>query len=155
MIKLTSKFVVAVLVLLATISLKAIGQSTVSAKYTDQTKREIITAMDNAALAWNKGDLDGYNALYDPAATMMMKGGRVGLDSIRKIYVKYYFDGNRPKQELYYSNYELTMLGNDYALLTGEFILKANGKLTEKKGIFSLIFVHKNKLWLLLHDHSG
>jgi hypothetical protein len=28
-------------------------------------KDEIIKAMDNAALEWNKGNLDGYMALYD------------------------------------------------------------------------------------------
>jgi hypothetical protein len=94
-------------------------------------------------------------ALYDSTATMMTKSGRIGLDGIRAVYVKYYFDGNVPKQELSYDNYQLTFLGPDYALLTGSFMLKANAKLPQRTGIYSLIFVHRNNGWKLLHDHSG
>jgi ketosteroid isomerase-like protein len=118
-------------------------------------KDEIIKGMNDAALDWNKGNLDGYMALYDSTATMMTKSGRIGLDGIRAVYVKYYFDGNVPKQELSYDNYQLTFLGPDYALLTGSFMLKANAKLPQRTGIYSLIFVHRNNGWKLLHDHSG
>ena len=117
--------------------------------------QEITGAMDKAAVAWNNGDLDAYMALYDQSATMMFKTGRIGLDSIRAIYVKYYFVNNIPKQELSYDSYELTMLGKNYALLTGTFKLKANDKLPERRGTFSLIFVHRPHQWKLLHDHSG
>src|SRR4051812_38926765 len=67
-----------------------------------KAENEIITAMNKAANDWNKGDLAGYMALYDPSATMMMPAGRAGLDSIHGLYVKYYFDGGKPKQELAY-----------------------------------------------------
>src|SRR5690349_21232163 len=77
-------------------------------------EREIIAAMNEATVKWNAGDLDAYMALYDTAATMMLSSGRVRLDSIRGMYVKYYFVGGRPKQELSYDTYQLTMLGNDY-----------------------------------------
>jgi len=118
-------------------------------------KDEIIKGMNDAALDWNKGNLDGYMALYDLTATMMTKTGRIGLDGIRAVYVKYYFDGNVPKQELSYDNYQLTFLGPDYALLTGSFTLKANTKLPQRTGIYSLIFVRRANGWKLLHDHSG
>ncbi|HEY4336272.1 MAG TPA: nuclear transport factor 2 family protein [Puia sp.] len=118
-------------------------------------EKEIFAAMDAATVQWNKGDLDAYMALYDPSATMMLSSGRVGLDSIRGMYVKYYFPGGRPKQELAYDTYQLTMLGKDYALLTGRFILKANDKLPERKGTFSLTMVRRKDGWKILHDHSG
>jgi hypothetical protein len=60
-----------------------------------------------------------------------------------------------PKQELSYDHYQLTMLGNNYALLTGTFKLKATDKLAERNGTFSLVFVHRSTQWKLLHDHSG
>lgn len=66
---------------------------------------DIISQMNASATMWNNGDLDGYMNLYDPQATMMMPGSRVGLDSIRKIYVKYYFTGGKPKQTLSYDSY--------------------------------------------------
>jgi len=111
--------------------------------------------MNAATEQWNKGDLDRYMSLYDPSATMMLSSGRVGLDSIRGMYVKYYFPGGHPKQELSYDTYQLTLLGKDYALLTGRFILKANDKYPERKGIFSLTMVHRKDGWKILHDHSG
>jgi hypothetical protein len=118
-------------------------------------EKEIITAMDKAALEWNKGNLDAYMSLYDNSATMMLKTGRVGLDTMRALYVKYYFVNNMPKQELSYDNYQFTRLGEDYALLTGTFKLRATDKIAERNGSFSLVFVHKGNQWKLLHDHSG
>jgi len=118
-------------------------------------ENEIISAMDQAAKDWNKGDLDAYVSLYDDSATMMLKTGRVGLDSIRALYVKYYFVNNMPKQELSYDNYQFTRLGENYALLTGTFKLKATDKLPERNGSFSLVFVRRSTKWKLLHDHSG
>ena len=119
------------------------------------TEKEIIAAMNDATVNWNKGDLNAYMALYDPSATMMLSSGRVGLDSIRGMYVKYYFSGGQPKQELSYDTYQLTMLGSDYALLTGRFVLKANEKLPERHGTFSLTMVRRKGGWKILHDHSG
>jgi ketosteroid isomerase-like protein len=118
-------------------------------------EKEIFAAMNKAAIQWNNGDLDAYMALYDTAATMMLSSGRIGLDSIRGLYVKYYFPGGHPKQELAYDTYELTMLGQDYALLTGRFILKTNDRYPERKGTFSLTMVHRKEGWKILHDHSG
>ena len=118
-------------------------------------EKAIFAAMNEAAMQWNKGDLDAYMALYDPQATMMLSSGRVGLDSIRGLYVKYYFVGGHPKQELTYDTYQLTMLGRNYALLTGRFILKATEKYPERKGTFSLTMVKRRDGWKILHDHSG
>lgn len=118
-------------------------------------EKEIFAAMDTAAVQWNKGDLDAYMSLYDPNATMMLAKGRVGLDSIRGMYVRYYFPGGHPKQELSYDTYQLTPLGKRYALLTGRFILKANEKYPERKGTFSLTMVRRKDGWKILHDHSG
>jgi len=118
-------------------------------------EKEIFAAMNAATEQWNKGDLDAYMSLYDPSATMMLSSGRVGLDSIRGMYVKYYFPGGHPRQELAYDTYQLTLLGKDYALLTGRFILKANDKYPERKGTFSLTMVRRKDGWKILHDHSG
>ena len=121
----------------------------------NEAKHEIIASMDASALKWNDGDLDGYMSLYDSTATMMMKDGRVGDDSMRKMYLHYYFTDGKPKQPLAYDHYEFTMLGKNYALLTGRFILKATAGKPERTGTFSLIFVHRKAGWKLLHDHSG
>ena len=118
-------------------------------------EKEIIASMNDATVKWNNGDLDGFMRLYDPSATMMLSGGRVGIDSIRGMYVHYYFLGGHPKQELSYDTYQLTMLGHDYALLTGRFVLRAKDQLPERHGTFSLTMVHRKNGWKILHDHSG
>jgi uncharacterized protein (TIGR02246 family) len=139
---------------LAILLLFATGRTRAQAPQTSAEK-EIFAAMNEATMQWNKGDLDAYMALYDQQATMMLASGRVGLDSIRGMYVKYYFPGGHPKQELAYDTYQLTMLGKRYALLTGRFILKANEKYPERKGTFSLTMVRRKDGWKILHDHSG
>jgi hypothetical protein len=116
---------------------------------------QIIQLMDEAADKWNKGDLDGYMALYDTSATMMLPKGRTKVNGMRELYEKYYFENGKPKQLLGYDTYEFTPLGKDYALLTGRFILKANDKMKERTGTFSLVFVHTGTGWKILHDHSG
>ena len=140
------------LVLLLVIGLLAFGKG-----YAQQSaaEKEIVASMNDATSKWNTGDLDGYMALYDPTATMMTSGGRVGIDSIRRIYVVHYFQDGHPKQQLAYDTYQITMLGKDYALLTGRFILKANEKLPERHGSFSLTMVHRKDGWRILHDHSS
>jgi len=85
----------------------------------------------------------------------MMPKGRAGLKDVRGLYEKYYFENGKPKQLLAYDTYEFTPLGKGYALLTGRFILKANEKMKERTGTFSLVFVHTSNGWKILHDHSG
>src|SRR6476620_4208081 len=118
-------------------------------------QEQIIQSMNQAAEQWNKGDLDGYMALYDTSATMMLPKGRTKINGMRELYEKYYFENGKPKQMLGYDTYEFTALGKEYALLTGRFILKANDKMKERTGTFSLVFVHTANGWKILHDHSG
>ena len=118
-------------------------------------EKQIIQSMNEAAEQWNRGDLDGYMALYDTAATMMMPTGRTRISGVRDLYEKYYFENGKPKQLLAYDTYQFTPLGKDYALFTGRFILKANEKMKERTGTFSLVFVRRGSAWKILHDHSG
>jgi hypothetical protein len=80
-------------------------------------EKQVIQAMNEAADEWNKGDLDGYMALYDTAATMMLPKGRTKINGMRELYEKYYFENGKPKQLLGYDTYEFTPLGKEYAVL--------------------------------------
>ncbi|HWZ15847.1 MAG TPA: nuclear transport factor 2 family protein [Mucilaginibacter sp.] len=120
----------------------------------DRQTKEITTAMINSANEWNKGNLDAFMNLYDPSATMMMPSGPVGLDAIRSLYEKSYFKGSMPKQSLRYTDMKVRFLGDNYALLTGGFVLYGN-ELPERSGRYSLVMVHSKHGWKILHDHSG
>jgi ketosteroid isomerase-like protein len=85
---------------------------------------------------------------------MMMPKGPVGLDSIKALYERKYFNGKMPKQNLRYSDMKVRFLGSDYALLTGAFTLYGNN-LPERSGRFSLVLMHSKNGWKILHDHSG
>lgn len=114
----------------------------------------IIAAMNNSADEWNKGDLEDFMKMYTDSSTMMYPTGPVGLSSIRELYETKYFNGKMPKQSLFYSDMKVTMLGANYALLTGKFTLKG-GNLPEHSGVYSLVMVLTKHGWKILHDHSG
>jgi ketosteroid isomerase-like protein len=131
--------------------IKANAQTTTD---NDARAKEITDAMNNSANEWNKGNLDAFMNLYDPSATMMMPTGPVGLDAIRNLYEKKYFNGNMPKQNLRYTDMKVHMLGTDYALLIGSFTLYDNN-LPERSGRYSLVIIRTKNGWKILHDHSS
>jgi ketosteroid isomerase-like protein len=142
----TSQKILIVFVCISAISLRTVAQQGKAAA--------IISTMNNSADEWNKGDLDDFMKMYTDSSTMMYPTGPVGLNSIRELYEKKYFDGKMPKQNLSYSEMKVTMLGENYALLTGKFTLKG-GSLPERSGVYSLVMVLTKDGWKILHDHSG
>jgi ketosteroid isomerase-like protein len=121
---------------------------------THSKQAAIIAAMNNSADQWNKGDLDDFMKMYTDSSTMMYPTGPVGLSTIRDLYEKKYFNGKMPKQNLSYTGMKVTMLGENYALLTGKFRLTGGG-LPERSGVYSLVMVLTKDGWKILHDHSG
>ncbi len=114
----------------------------------------IIAAMKSSENDWNKGDLESFMRMYTESSTMMMPTGPVGLSAIRSLYETKYFNGKMPKQNLYYDEMKVTLLGTNYALLTGRFTLSGNN-LPERSGRYSLVMVYTSNGWKILHDHSG
>ena len=124
------------------------------AQNTQSKEAAIIAAMNNSANDWNKGDLGSFMKMYTESSTMMMPTGPVGLGAIKELYEKKYFNGKMPKQNLYYDEMKVTLLGENYALLTGRFTLTGNN-LSERSGRYSLVMVYTKDGWKILHDHSG
>jgi uncharacterized protein (TIGR02246 family) len=125
------------------------------AQTTSASKESAIkTAMTNSANDWNNGDLDRFMKMYTASSTMMMPAGPVGLSAIRELYQNHYFNGKMPKQHLQYDEMKVTLLGENYALLTGKFTLSGNN-LPERSGRYSLVMVYTDEGWKILHDHSG
>jgi len=125
-----------------------------SAQNIQSKEAAIIAAMKNSANDWNKGDLDSFMNMYTESSTMMMPTGPVGVSAIRELYEKKYFNGKMPKQNLFYGEMKVTLLGENYALLTGKFTLSGNN-LPERSGRYSLVMVYTKYGWKILHDHSG
>ena len=117
-------------------------------------REAIIASMNQSALDWNAGKLDAFMSLYDTAATFMMANGPVGITGMKDNYQKGFFNGDKPKQNLRYEELVVRPLGNNYALLTGKFILYGND-LKDRTGRYSLVFVRRKEGWKILHDHSS
>ncbi len=137
------------LLFLTLLSLPAVAQHTRRSKET-----AIIAAMKDSETDWNKGDLDNFMKIYIGTSTMMMPTGPVGLNAIQDLYQHHYFNGKMPKQHLHYDELKVTMLGENYALLTGKFTLSGDN-LPERAGRYSLVMILTKKGWKILHDHSS
>jgi ketosteroid isomerase-like protein len=121
---------------------------------THSKEAAIVAAMKSSENDWNTGNLDNFMKMYTDSSTMMMPTGPVGVKDIRSLYEKKYFNGKMPKQNLYYDELKVTLLGPNYALLTGRFTLSGNN-LPERSGRYSLTMVYTKDGWKILHDHSG
>jgi len=115
---------------------------------------KIIAAMKNSENDWNKGDLESFMKMYTEESTMMMPTGPAGINKIKDLYEKKYFNGKMPKQNLLYDDLKVTLLGEKYALLTGKFTLSGNN-LPERSGRYSLVMILTKDGWKILHDHSS
>lgn len=145
--KLITKFILSLLCILS------ISMFTTQVNAQDaQTK--IIAAMKNSENDWNKGDLYSFMKMYTDESTMMMPTGPAGINTIKELYEKKYFNGKMPKQNLHYEDMKVTLLGEKYALLTGKFILTGNN-LPERSGVYSLVMILTKNGWKILHDHSS
>ena len=144
--KTIQKLLLVLLLAVFTVQAKAQG--------TNPKAAAIISAMKNSENDWNTGNLDNFMKMYTDSSTMMFPTGPVGLSTIKDLYQNKYFNGKMPKQNLRYDEMKVTLLGDNYALLTGKFTLYGNN-LPERSGRYSLVMVLTNSGWKILHDHSG
>jgi uncharacterized protein (TIGR02246 family) len=116
---------------------------------------QIRAQLDTTAAGWNRGDLSVYMSMYVDSAVAM--GGPEpdrGVAAIEKSMKAGFWRTGRPLQTLRYENVEVKMLGNDYALVTGNFILTGNNR-PDRKGSFTTIWTKTSNGWKMMHDHSG
>jgi hypothetical protein len=65
-----------------------------------------------------------------------------------------FWRSGRPAQQLRYQNLRVRMLGADYALVNGEFVLSGADR-PERTGLFSTVWVRTREGWRMMNDHSG
>ena len=122
----------------------------------DSDRSQMMAALAASAEAWNRGDLRGHLALYDPAVTTMTKinGPRPGVATLEAALRAAYFNGDQPRQNLRMGQVVLRPLSAGSALMTGRFALQGGG-LAEQSGWFTLIWVRQASGWLVVHDHAS
>ncbi|WP_018674974.1 YybH family protein [Riemerella columbina] len=118
-------------------------------------EKDIISVMHTQQDSWNQGDLEGFMQGYWNSPELVFigsKGKTYGWEQTLANYKKAY----RTKAEmgtLSFSNIEVKMLGENYALVTGNWALKRQPK--DIGGIYSLIFQKFEDGWKIILDHTN
>src|SRR5260370_27189128 len=115
-----------------------------------------IRAMIEAqAVAWNRGDIEGYMDGYDRSPdTVFVSGDNItrGWQTVLDRYKKSY--NSREKMGvLTFSDLEFTILNSKAALVLGRWRLKRASD--EPHGTFSLLFRRTKAGWRIVHDHTS
>jgi len=116
---------------------------------------EIRTMLQASVEAFNRGDLPGHLAIYDPAITFMTRNGpRPGIAPIEAAFTESYFRDGMPKQQLRFEQLAVRALGADQALATARFVL-SGGAEPDQSGWFTLLWLRTPAGWRAIHDHSS
>ena len=131
-----------------------LGQSSTGIMNSED-ESQIRAALRASADAWNRGDLKGHLAIYDPSVTVMTKSGpRPTIEAIETSFGQTYFVDGKPKQSLRMESVRVRALSEQSALVTGRFVL-SGGAEPEQSGWFTLVWVHTGVGWRAVHDHTS
>ena len=117
----------------------------------------IRAELDREAAAWNRGNLDGYLAGYERAATTTMVGKEVrrGWDAIAARYRKDFGDRAR-MGTLAFSELEVRPLGAGFALALGHWALARDAAAGGPVGgWFTLTLKKTRDGWRIIVDHTS
>jgi beta-aspartyl-peptidase (threonine type) len=119
-----------------------------------KAENEIRAVLDLQKAAWNRGDIDGFMAIYwrSDALTFQSGGSRThGWSDVLTRYKK-----NYPPEKmgrLDFTDLFIRVLSRDAAYVLGRFKLDFGGTL--KEGVFTLIFRRMKDGWRIVHDHTS
>jgi ketosteroid isomerase-like protein len=123
--------------------------------FTQDDESQLRDLLQSSADAWNRGDLQGHVAIYDPSVTVMTNNGpRPTIEAIVKSFGGAYFVNGQPKQQLRMESVAVRPMSADSALMTGRFIL-SGGDDPDRSGWFTLIWVRTAAGWRAVHDHTS
>ena len=110
--------------------------------------------LDAMVAAWNEDDLAGHVAPYADDATYTTASGLVqGRAAVMET-----LSGFQGPEGLFgtlrFEEVSTRELGDHFALVTGRFVLSAEGR-PDASGRFTLVFREQNGTWQVIHDHSN
>lgn len=143
--------IVSIVFLLALVA-TSFGQT--RARKMGETEEKIRAVLDITAVGWNEGNLQKYLSAYVAGATEMLSTGPAGgVEAIEKTMKEGFWKWGRPQQTLRYENIVVRRLGNDNALVTGQYILSGGGR-PDRSGWFTTVWTRTKAGWRMIHDHS-
>lgn len=135
--------------------LLSIASSAQSQKDKTKIEREIVAVMDAQAVAWNRGDIDGFMTGYWNSDDLVFASGdsvtngwRSTLDRYKKSY-----DTREKMGTLRFSDVRINVLSKDAAVVLGSWSVMRTKD--NPKGKFTLIFRKFKDGWKIVHDHTS
>ncbi len=129
--------------------------SVTSFAQSDKTSAAIRKVMDDQAVAWNKGDIEGFMSGYWKSekltfvsGTDVTRGWQPTLDRYKKSY-----DSRAKMGILTFSDLEFTTLGKDAAVVLGSWSLARDKD--NPHGKFTLTFRKFKEGWRIIMDHTS
>ena len=119
--------------------------------------RAVRAVIDQQALDWNKGDLDGFLTGYwnSPKVVFMSGGNRFdGFEAMRDRYRHRYKAEGKAMGQLAFSELDVESLGPQAVLARGRFRLTMPDG-TKPTGLFTLIVRKFPDGWKIVHDHTS
>ena len=120
-----------------------------------QTEAVLRQMLKLQAEEWNRGDIEAFMQSYwrSPALTFAGSGGvERGWDGVLSRYKRVYPDRGA-MGHLTFSQLEITLLGDDAALVLGHWQLEREKD--NPRGVFTLVVRHFPEGWRIIHDHTS
>ena len=117
-------------------------------------KSDILNVINEQAMAWNKGDLEGFMKGYwehDSLRFIGKKGITYGWKPVLENYQKTY--GSKEKMVMLdFNEINIQLLSKNSAFVVGHWKVTAD---VVQEGYFSLLFSKKDGKWVIVCDHTS
>ncbi len=116
----------------------------------------IVGVIEAQAVAWNKGDLDGYMAGYAKIDQLIFTSGgkiRRGYQATHDAFITKYAQDKSKMGTLTFEVVEVQAVGADGAIVLGRWNL--TGSPSDGGGVFSVILERRPEGWRIVHDHTS
>ena len=119
------------------------------------TEATIRALFQEGTAAWNRGDLEAYLAGYwDSEKTRFTSGSRVlrGKKAIAAMF-RSRFPSREQMGTFNVTNLEIQLLGDEDALVFGEWVHTVAGK--DRRGAFTVHLARLDGAWVVVSDHTS